>query len=282
MSKDLYRTTLHTIENAHDRTIKAGSNYTMLFISRGSCYATLEDAPAFCGTEDMILLKPKTATTLHNRNSRFPLEYFEISVSPKYLDELSDLEINFQGALDFIPDRILLSHLDSKSAMLIKNIALQIISVCTSNPHFGHKLFIKNLYSMLILLTIRACIESDVIIRKHRTKKLVIDDIFGYISEHLTEDLSLEKLESEFFVSKYYICREFKRLTGLSPHAYIVKTRLNACCNYIEQGLPINEVYQLGGFAGYNHFFRAFKKEYHMTPKEYYANYSTTSSNLPL
>ena len=33
---------------------------------------------------------------------------------------------------------------------------------------------------------------------------------------------------------------------------------------------PIKEVYALGGFGGYNHFFRAFKKEYGMTPKEYY------------
>ena len=35
-------------------------------------------------------------------------------------------------------------------------------------------------------------------------------------------------------------------------------------------GLPITEVYKTSGFGGYNHFFRAFKKEYGMTPKEYF------------
>ena len=59
-------------------------------------------------------------------------------------------------------------------------------------------------------------------------------------------------------------------MTGQSVHAYIVKARLDECCKYIEQGMPIQEVYALGGFGGYNHFFRAFKKEYHMTPMEYY------------
>ena len=56
----------------------------------------------------------------------------------------------------------------------------------------------------------------------------------------------------------------------MSPHAYIVKGRLDLCRKYIEEGKPVLEVYKLGGFAGYNHFFKAFKKEYGMTPKEYY------------
>ncbi|MEG0397361.1 MAG: AraC family transcriptional regulator, partial [Oscillospiraceae bacterium] len=30
------------------------------------------------------------------------------------------------------------------------------------------------------------------------------------------------------------------------------------------------EVYQLAGFGGYNNFFRAFKREFNMTPKEYF------------
>ena len=34
--------------------------------------------------------------------------------------------------------------------------------------------------------------------------------------------------------------------------------------------MPITEVYKTSGFGGYNHFFRAFKKEYGMTPKEYF------------
>ena len=45
---------------------------------------------------------------------------------------------------------------------------------------------------------------------------------------------------------------------------------MDRCRTLIEQGLPITEVYKTSGFGGYNHFFRAFKKEYGMTPKEYF------------
>ena len=97
-----------------------------------------------------------------------------------------------------------------------------------------------------------------------------MDDVFRYIRANLGNDLSLDVLEDQFFVSRHHLCREFKKLTGQTLHSYIVKSRLDLCKKYIEMGKPIKEVYELGGFGSYNHFFRAFKQEYGMTPKEYY------------
>lgn len=270
MAKFSFSTTKHTLNKSKERSIKCGRAYTLLFISRGSCYANIGESPTFLGTEDMLLMKPQTYTVLHNGSGKFELEYFEISVSPEYLGELSDLDIDFESALNYIPGDLMVTHLKSERSMLIKNLAIQIMALNLEPPEYGHDLFVKNMYSTLILLTIRSCIEADVVVKRHRSRKLVLDDIFEYISSHLTEEISLDTLEKEFFVSKYYICRQFKVLTGLTPHTYIVKSRLNLCCKYIEQGLPINEVYALGGFSNYNHFFRAFKDEYRMTPKEYY------------
>ena len=87
----------------------------------------------------------------------------------------------------------------------------------------------------------------------------MLDEVFLFIQAHLTEELTLERLEKEFFVSREHIAREFKRKTGQTVNRTL-----------IEQGLPITEVYKTSGFGGYNHFFRAFKKEYGMTPKEYF------------
>ena len=127
-------------------------------------------------------------------------------------------------------------------------------------------------YNVYPVLSLRVCIKADKVRREKNRRHVMMDDIFLYIGEHLTEDLTLERLEKEFFVSRYHICREFKRQTGQTPHAYIVKARLDLCRKYIEQGKTVHEVYQLGGFGGYNHFFRAFKKEYGVTPMEYYKN----------
>ena len=101
-------------------------------------------------------------------------------------------------------------------------------------------------------------------------KHLMMDELFVYIRTHITEEITLAQLEQVFYISRFHIAREFKRQTGQTLHSYIVKTKLDLCCHYIEQGRPITEVYRLGGFGGYNHFFRAFKQEYGMTPKQYF------------
>ena len=127
-------------------------------------------------------------------------------------------------------------------------------------PKFARSLYEKSLLTMILVLALRSSVQEDVQIKTNKKKHVVMDDIFIYIREHLTEDISLERLENEFYVSRYHIVREFKKMTGETPHSYIVKSRLDLCRHYIEQGKSIREVYALGGFGGYNHFFRAFKK----------------------
>lgn len=121
------------------------------------------------------------------------------------------------------------------------------------SPKFAHTLYEKSLLTMLLVLALRSSVKEDVQLKLNKKKHVVMDDIFIYIREHLTEDISLERLENEFYVSRYHIVREFKKMTGETPHSYIVKSRLDLCRHY-RAGKSIREVYELGGFGGYNHF----------------------------
>ena len=265
--------------DAATRTFSSGDYFTIFYISRGTCHFEINHAPKLCGTEDIILMKPGERTTMHCRGGKQPLVLLWLSVLPEYLNELSDETTQLTRDLQFIPYKTAAVRAGSEESMLIKNIAVKLSDIDTDTGHYGPELYENSLFSMLLVLSLRACINTDPVVKNKRKKNILMDDIFIYIREHLSEELSLEQLEKEFFVSKYHICREFKRLTGQTPHAYIVKARLDLCKKYIEQDKSIHEVYQLGGFGGYNHFFRAFKKEYGMTPKEYYRSIRKSPEN---
>ena len=94
-------------------------------------------------------------------------------------------------------------------------------------------------------------------------------NILGYINDHYNEDLSLDHLANKFFVSKYHLSREFQRLVGTSVHRYIIQKRLVMAKQMLSQGMPSSEVYQHCGFGDYSNFYRSFKAEYQISPKDF-------------
>ena len=94
-------------------------------------------------------------------------------------------------------------------------------------------------------------------------------NVLGYINEHYNEDLTLDYLANKFFISKYHLSREFQRLVGTSVHRYIIQKRLVMAKQMLSEGKPSSEVYQLCGFGDYSNFYRAFKAEYQISPKDF-------------
>lgn len=97
----------------------------------------------------------------------------------------------------------------------------------------------------------------------------VVPQVLRYINEHYTDPLSLELLSSKFFVSKYHLSHEFNRVVGTSVYRYIVQKRLVIAKQMLAGGVAPTDVYRHCGFGDYSNFYRAFKAEYHISPKQY-------------
>lgn len=106
--------------------------------------------------------------------------------------------------------------------------------------------------------------------RRSRSGSLV-NSVLEYINNHFSEELTLDSLAGRFFISKYHLSREFGRIVGIPVHRYIIQKRLVVAKQMLSEGRSSSMVYQHCGFGDYSNFYRAFRNEYGISPKDYVA-----------
>ncbi len=96
-----------------------------------------------------------------------------------------------------------------------------------------------------------------------------IHPIAAYIDEHITQDLSLEILSQQFYLTPSYLCRIFKNGTGTTIHKYITAKRITLAKDLLTQGFSVTDACSLSGFKDYNGFFKSFVSAVGISPKKY-------------
>ena len=135
---------------------------------------------------------------------------------------------------------------------------------------------IKNSFIQLLMVLGKQCeLESGEYVEGKTN--VDIAEIVDYIIHNICSDLSLDVLAGKFYISKYHLLREFKKCTGTTIHRYITQKRLIVAKELLANGMNITVVYKKSGFGDYSNFFRSFKKEYNMTPRQYYEYITKTN-----
>ena len=94
--------------------------------------------------------------------------------------------------------------------------------------------------------------------------------VLSFIADNYESDLSLRELAEVAGMSAFHFAREFKRTTGLPPHQYLIKFRIERAKQLLTQSeLPLVEVSSRAGFSHQSHFTRLFRKLTGTTPQSY-------------
>lgn len=90
------------------------------------------------------------------------------------------------------------------------------------------------------------------------------------IERHPDCELTLEKFVRNCGLSPYHFLRTFERVGGLTPHRYILRTRLReAAVRLVAGPAKVSDVALDCGFGGVSNFNRAFRSEFGASPREY-------------
>lgn len=270
MEKNAYLISEIICEGAEKVSVSSGGYYRFILTKTGSFAGRYKEEQIRCGVHEFLMLKPGTSLVLSSTSGTFPLELLSIQFSEKLLQELSGEEMDFKEHFAAMPSECVWVTAENSLMMITKNLIVDLAKQ-EKVPGLGDSIYRFGLLSLVAVFLARAFRKLGKDGRREpEMKEMLLDSLMFYIKEHITEEIPLARLEREFNISRRHILREFKKGTGQTVHSYIIKTKLALCARYIAEGMPISHVYTKAGFGGYNHFFRAFKKEFQMTPGEYY------------
>lgn len=226
-------------------------------------------------------LKPWDILLVNNNEIHKPIidpnEIYErivIWVNSAFLLQHNDSQCNLLTCFESAAEKKLnLLRLSPDSLSGLKAILLQLEDSCNSQE-FGSKVLKNSLFLQYIVHVNRLCLgikmdTDDPDIEYDET----IGRILQYINTNLSEDLSMDKLASMFYLSKYYLMRKFKQQTGYTVHNYILKKRLIAANTLIKKGKSITATCIECGFGDYSNFVRSFKKTFGLSPKKHYKQF---------
>jgi AraC family transcriptional regulator len=97
-----------------------------------------------------------------------------------------------------------------------------------------------------------------------------LNKLKNYINENLHLDLSITDLAKEVNLSEFHFSRMFKQSTGVTPHSFITKKKIDRACELLKQGrYSINDISSALGFKNQTHFSMLFKKILGVSPREF-------------
>ena len=105
---------------------------------------------------------------------------------------------------------------------------------------------------------------------KQTQSEHLVANITEYVNEKYAEIKGVEQTAEKFYINKCYLCRVFKKVTGVPFVTYLNNVRLGHASDLlISSNKDISEIALLCGFNSTAYFCNVFKDEFGITPRAY-------------
>ena len=97
-----------------------------------------------------------------------------------------------------------------------------------------------------------------------------ITRIIQYINENYNHITDIDQIAEHFFISKYHLCRYFRKNLGIPLMSYLNTIKITQACRMMKAGnSSMTQIAMECGFNSSSYFCKVFKKERGISPTEY-------------
>ena len=241
--------------------------YEVYFLLEGEVAYWVEGRVIRLAPGDLLFINPMELHRPITDPDNPVCERFVLWVNPDYLESLSTPQIQLSSCFDnSLPNH---SHLirpaGTERAVLMARMGELVRE--SYGRDYGSNLSAQGIFLQLMVQLNRLARGAESQQEGEELSPLV-ERAMGYISENLQSDLSLEEIAGKLFVSKYHLSHAFSRDVGVSVYRYIMLRRLMLARQLLLAGESAGQVCRSCGFSDYTSFYRAFKSEYGVSPRE--------------
>ena len=227
-------------------------NIELIYIIRGTAKAFYDGKEYALSKGDAFIAFPQRVHYFYESHDIDAV----ISIIPiEYLPEFRNL---------FTEKNILTPHLTD-----VPSLAGTLLENAATKSSAYHKAFQRG----AILSAFSLLFDKAEFTGKKNTDSSTLQKILDYCESNYKENISLEDISKELFISKSYISHIFSEKVQMGFRDYLNSLRVSFALNHLKDGkLSMSEISTLCGFESIRSFNRAFRKIYQTTPTEYKRN----------
>lgn len=243
--------------------------FEVFFLISGDVSYTIESRVYHLMPGDLLFISPEELHQIVIRTEMSAYERYVLWIGTDTLRKLSTLETDLTVNIDADhATRGNLLRLKPEDRATVQRLFEQLWEE-SGAQRYGADLLRESLLAQILVLLNRLADKEGANYEEVTHSSKAVSQVVDYINLHYGEALSLDMLAQQVYVSKYHLSHEFNRQVGTSVYRYIQKKRLLIARQLLAQGSKPNRIYAECGFKDYAGFYRAFKNEYGMAPREY-------------
>ena len=157
--------------------------------------------------------------------------------------------------------------LSMRKAQQLASVARIMLEIAATKDSPGTDERLQTLMSYILLEAVRHSRFQTAAVPQQET--LYLTQVAQYISTHLHEKLTIDRIAAYFHVGRTKLSTDFNTYLSMTVNQYINTERINRARELLDAGESVERTSELCGFSDSAYFIRVFRRYEQMTPLQY-------------